>query len=184
MVQDLRVRREGRGGVTLALDQEEAIFQREYWLEKSEVAKVKSFVLELHGIRCRNEQADVLISMVREAVWPAVSKAMRAFIEHPSESKMFQVRELFSASASIYGLASAYAYAVFINRASAPCSYMYAAVAYASVSAYTSVFTSASASVARIAANVADDTANDLIMMTCEKIGLPMSSAITPKNME
>ncbi|HLB33382.1 MAG TPA: hypothetical protein VJK54_04020 [Chthoniobacterales bacterium] len=99
------------GRATLALNQEKATFQKEYWLEKSQVADLRLLSLKMLRSGCyEQDRADALISMVREKAWPIVSKTMKSFIEHPSEAKMLTVREFASALFSASTVSSPYTF--------------------------------------------------------------------------
>ena len=128
-----------KGRNTLSLSEEEATFQKAYWIEKAGVAKVKWLALRPFGNewKARKDQADMIMTMAMNHVWPTVSKAMKAFIEHPSEARMLD------ASASAFAATSAFA------SASASVS----ATIYSFSSDFASVFTSASASASVFAAS-------------------------------
>ncbi|HLB34687.1 MAG TPA: hypothetical protein VJK54_10710, partial [Chthoniobacterales bacterium] len=68
-----------KGRNTLSLSEEEATFQKAYWIEKAGVAKVKWLALRPFGNewKARKDQADMIMTMAMNHVWPTVSKAMK-----------------------------------------------------------------------------------------------------------
>ncbi|HLB32716.1 MAG TPA: hypothetical protein VJK54_00615 [Chthoniobacterales bacterium] len=181
------------GRSPLAVSQEEATIQKDYWMEKAGVAEVKALGTSpcIDDWKAKRDRADAMVAMIEDKVWPTVSQAMKAFIEHPSEARMLAVRESAYAYAyasvyasvyayiysSYYAYASAYAYAYAYSSAYAYASVSVPASAYDSVSfseydsAYASAYAYASASAYAYAyasaaealqiASVADDVADD-----------------------
>lgn len=100
----------------------------------------------------QEDRAEVLMAIVREKVWPIVSRTTRAFIEHPSEAEMLNVRESTTAYAyaiaNVYasGNASAFGFADSSYIASADASAYATAIAFATASATASYFAFAFAS--------------------------------------
>ncbi|HLB33304.1 MAG TPA: hypothetical protein VJK54_03610, partial [Chthoniobacterales bacterium] len=131
---------------SLAVSQEEATFQKAYWMEKSGVAEVKA----LGPIPCndrwetKRDRADAMMTMIRNKVWPFASKAMKAFIANPSEARMRDASAYAPTSAYAYAYASVYAYAS--DSASAYASASVYASASASAYAYAAAYAAASTS--------------------------------------
>ncbi|HLB33131.1 MAG TPA: hypothetical protein VJK54_02735 [Chthoniobacterales bacterium] len=141
--------KEGRS--PLALSQEEATLQTRCWMEKAGVAEVKALGISpcADGWDARRERSDAMMAMIKDKVWPFVSQAMKAFIEHPSEARMLAVRENASACACAcacaYSYISAYAYATASDYATASASIYASATATAYAYAYAYADASASA---------------------------------------
>ncbi|OHE77379.1 MAG: hypothetical protein A3F67_06940 [Verrucomicrobia bacterium RIFCSPHIGHO2_12_FULL_41_10] len=139
----------------LALSEEEAIVQRDYFIEKEGVAEVKMYEARIcsDGWSMLDDQAYDVMALVRHKVWPTVVQAMKAFIKNPSEKRMSDVREAASAyapvSVSALSVASASALS-FANNvisgyayASASASLLALASAHASIITSSDAYTSA-----------------------------------------
>ena len=133
------------GNSPLSLSEEEATIQKDYWMEKADVAEVQALGVtpcgDNYSAKCA--RANAMMGMIEDKVWPTVSQAMKAFIEHPSEARMLAVREAASTFASASASASAYTSTSSSVSAFASASTSASASAFASTFAYASAFASA-----------------------------------------
>src|SRR3990167_9081707 len=109
------------GKNTLSLNEEEATFQKKYWMEKAGIAEVKALEAQpcSNGWGAKRDRADAMMWMISKKVWPCLSEAMKAFIAFPSEARMHYASACASACASVCASASASAYASASASASA-----------------------------------------------------------------
>lgn len=175
---------------------EDAAFQKEYWLEKSRIAEIEVLAIraDLHPANSRKheKQIDTLIMMLREKAWPAISQAMKAFIEYPDEAKMLNVCKFTSTYASSCSsvCSSASTYDFSSARDSASLSRYSEEYAHASACAAASIYTylcaaaSASAPVFASMYAYASDYAYDNAFIsstafTAASISILVSSSVT-----
>ncbi|HLB33469.1 MAG: hypothetical protein A3F67_05050 [Verrucomicrobia bacterium RIFCSPHIGHO2_12_FULL_41_10] len=97
------------GGAPRSFEQEEATKQRDQWILKANVAEVKELAVRPCGNRWgdKKDKANVLMTIIRNKIWPTASQAMKEFIDQPTEARLLAARE----AAIVASTAYAYAYA-------------------------------------------------------------------------
>ena len=141
------------------ISEEEAMHERNYFVEKAGLAEVNQLKIRPIGNswESRNDRASGVMRLVREKVWPVVLQAMKTFEEHPSEARMFAVRELASVSTSAFAVA-------------------FAATASVTASYYSEADDVAAACYASVYAAYTDDASISAAVYSATTLSMPSSS--------